>query len=79
MQFARENIRVNALSPGPVNTPLLQELFAKDQERARRVLELVSVGKLDIRIGARYPLDQARKAHEDLEARRTTGKLLLTP
>ena len=49
------------------------------QERARRVLDLVRVGKLNIRIGARYPLDQARRAHEDLEARRTTGKLLLTP
>ena len=49
------------------------------QERARRVLDLVSTGKLEIRIGARYPLDQARQAHEDLEARRTTGKLLLIP
>jgi NADPH:quinone reductase len=49
------------------------------QERARRVLDLVSAGKLEIRIGARYPLDQARQAHEDLEARRTTGKLLLIP
>ena len=34
VQFAREGIRVNALCPGPVNTPLLQELFAKDPERA---------------------------------------------
>lgn len=49
------------------------------QERARRVLDLVSAGKLEIRIGARYPLDRARQAHEDLEARRTTGKLLLNP
>jgi NADPH2:quinone reductase len=49
------------------------------QERARRVLDLVRAGRLEIRIGARYPLDQARQAHEDLEARRTTGKLLLTP
>ncbi len=49
------------------------------QERARRVLELVTTGKLDVRIGARYPLEQARQAHEDLEARRTTGKLILVP
>lgn len=49
------------------------------QERARRVLDLVSAGDLDIRIGARYPLEQARQAHEDLEARRTTGKLILIP
>jgi len=38
VQFGREGIRVNALSPGPVNTPLLQELFAKDKERAARRL-----------------------------------------
>lgn len=49
------------------------------QERARRVLDLVSAGQLEIRIGARYPLDRARQAHEDLEGRRTTGKLLLVP
>jgi NAD(P)-dependent dehydrogenase (short-subunit alcohol dehydrogenase family) len=36
VQFARQGIRVNALCPGPVNTPLLQELFAKDPERAAR-------------------------------------------
>jgi NAD(P)-dependent dehydrogenase (short-subunit alcohol dehydrogenase family) len=36
VQFAREGIRVNALCPGPINTPLLQELFAKDPERAAR-------------------------------------------
>jgi NADPH2:quinone reductase len=49
------------------------------QERAGRVLGLVAGGQLQIRIGGRYPLDQARRAHEDLEARRTTGKLILTP
>jgi NAD(P)-dependent dehydrogenase (short-subunit alcohol dehydrogenase family) len=45
VQFARENIRVNALSPGPVNTPLLQELFAKDPERAARRLVHIPVGR----------------------------------
>jgi NADPH2:quinone reductase len=49
------------------------------QARARQVLDLVARGDLDVRIGARYPLDQARQAHEDLEGRRTTGKLLLLP
>jgi NADPH2:quinone reductase len=48
-------------------------------ERAQAVLGLVAEGKLDVRIGARYPLEDAHRAHEDLEARRTTGKLLLTP
>ncbi len=46
VQFAREGIRVNALSPGPVNTPLLQELFAKDQERAARRLVHIPMGRV---------------------------------
>ena len=45
VQFARENIRVNALCPGPVNTPLLIELFAKDPERAARRLVHVPMGR----------------------------------
>jgi NADPH2:quinone reductase len=49
------------------------------QARARSVLDLVARGTLDVRIGATYPLADARRAHEDLEARRTTGKLLLLP
>ena len=49
------------------------------RERARALFELIETGALDIRIGARYPLEEARQAHEDLEARKTTGKLLLIP
>ncbi|QGW32261.1 Levodione reductase [Mycobacterium avium subsp. avium] len=45
VQFARQGIRVNALCPGPVNTPLLQELFAKDPQRAARRLVHVPVGR----------------------------------
>ena len=45
MQFARQGIRVNALCPGPVNTPLLQELFAKDAERAARRLVHIPMGR----------------------------------
>jgi NAD(P)-dependent dehydrogenase (short-subunit alcohol dehydrogenase family) len=45
VQFARENIRVNALCPGPVNTTLLSELFAKDPERAARRLVHVPMGR----------------------------------
>jgi NAD(P)-dependent dehydrogenase (short-subunit alcohol dehydrogenase family) len=45
VQFAREGIRVNALCPGPVNTTLLQELFAKDPERAARRLVHVPMGR----------------------------------
>ncbi len=45
VQFAREGIRVNALCPGPVNTPLLKELFAKDPAKAQRRLIHVPVGR----------------------------------
>ncbi|MEV4127292.1 3-oxoacyl-ACP reductase [Nocardia sp. NPDC049707] len=45
VQFARNGIRVNALCPGPVNTPLLQELFAKDPERAARRLVHIPIGR----------------------------------
>ena len=45
VQFAREGIRVNALCPGPVNTPLLQELFASDPERAARRLVHIPMGR----------------------------------
>jgi NADPH2:quinone reductase len=47
--------------------------------RAAAVYGAVADGILDVRIGHRYPLAQARTAHEDLQARRTTGKLLLLP
>ncbi len=48
VQFAREGIRVNALCPGPVNTPLLQELFAADPERAARRLVHVPMGRFAV-------------------------------
>ena len=45
VQFARRGVRVNALCPGPVNTPLLQELFSKDPDRAARRLVHVPMGR----------------------------------
>lgn len=45
VEFAREGIRVNALCPGPVNTPLLKELFAKDPAKAQRRLVHVPMGR----------------------------------
>jgi NAD(P)-dependent dehydrogenase (short-subunit alcohol dehydrogenase family) len=45
VEFARRGVRVNALCPGPVNTPLLEELFAKDPEQAARRLIHVPIGR----------------------------------
>jgi NAD(P)-dependent dehydrogenase (short-subunit alcohol dehydrogenase family) len=45
VQFARDGVRVNALCPGPVSTPLLEELFAKDEDRAQRRLVHVPMGR----------------------------------
>jgi NADPH:quinone reductase len=62
--------------------PTLRHYTAQRDEllvRAGEVFGWVADGKLDVRIGGRYPLEEARQAHEDLEGRRTTGKLLLLP
>src|ERR687898_2205681 len=45
VEFARQGVRVNALCPGPVNTPLLQELYAKDPEAAQRRLVHLPMGR----------------------------------
>jgi NADPH2:quinone reductase len=47
--------------------------------RAAEVFGWIADRRLDVRIGARYPLEEARQAQEDLAARKTTGKVLLTP
>ena len=49
------------------------------QQRATAVLNMIAAGKLKLRIGHTYPLRDAAQAHRDLEARKTTGKLLLIP
>ena len=48
-------------------------------ERGTSVLGDIAAGRLEIEVGGRYPLEEAAKAYDDLEARRTTGKLLLVP
>jgi NADPH2:quinone reductase len=54
---------------------------ARDEllERSRELFRWVASGELSVRVGARYTVDQARQAHEDLESRRTTGKSLIIP
>jgi NADPH2:quinone reductase len=49
------------------------------RDRASAVFELIEIGVLKVRIGATYPLADARQAHGDLVGRKTTGKLLLKP
>jgi NADPH2:quinone reductase len=80
-----EPLEVQQLAPAGslyVQRPTLQTYTrtpALLRERAAALFELLADGKLEVRIGHRYPLSEARQAHEDLEARRTTGKLLLLP
>jgi NADPH2:quinone reductase len=61
--------------------PTLGHFIAQPAELARRAADLFSwiAGGLDVRIHERYPLAEAARAHADLEARRTSGKLLLLP
>jgi NADPH2:quinone reductase len=65
-----------------VTRPGLRHYTADREEllaRAADVFSWVADGSLDVRIGGRYPLEDARQAQEDLAARKTTGKLLLVP
>ncbi len=65
-----------------VTRPTLAHHLLSSEERRWRSEELfgaVTSGALSVRIGARYPLADAARAHEDLQARRTTGKVLLIP
>jgi NADPH:quinone reductase len=65
-----------------VQRPTLQTYARTPQllaTRAEQLFALIAAGKLEVRIGARHPLEHARQAHEDLEARRTSGRLLLIP
>jgi NADPH2:quinone reductase len=65
-----------------VQRPTLQTYIRTPEllrERTQALFDLIAQDKLQVRIGARYALAEARQAHEDLEARKTTGKLLLIP
>jgi len=74
--------RLNAAGSVFVTRPKLGDHTATREElawRAGEILDAAVNGELDLRIGATYPLADARRAHEDLQSRRTTGKLLLLP
>jgi len=74
--------RLNSGGSLYVTRPTLGHFVSTPAEllsRAGDVLGRVAAGTLSVRIGGRYPLAEAARAHEDLEARRTTGKLLLVP
>jgi NADPH:quinone reductase len=74
--------RLNTAGSLFLTRPKLHDHIATRDEltaRAAAVYAAVAAGELDVRIGHRYPLAEARTAHEDLQARRTTGKLLLQP
>jgi NADPH2:quinone reductase len=77
--YELENLRKGSLY---VTRPGLPDYTATREElewRAGEVFGWIADGKLDVRIGERYALEDARRAHEDLEARRSTGKLVLLP
>ena len=74
--------RLNAGGSLFLTRPTLVDHVAEPDElawRAREVFTAVADGSLRVRVGHRYPLDQAAAAHADLQARATTGKLLLLP
>ncbi len=74
--------RLNTAGSLFLTRPKLYDYIATRDElisRSAAVYAAVADGRLTVRIGRRYPLAEARTAHEDLQARRTTGKLLLVP
>jgi NADPH2:quinone reductase len=74
--------RLNAAGSLFLTRPTTKHYTATPDElrwRAGEVFDAAAGGTLSVRIGGRYPLAQARQAHEDLQGRRTTGKLLLIP
>ncbi|MGO4189855.1 quinone oxidoreductase family protein [Pseudarthrobacter sp. TAF60_1] len=74
--------RLNAGGSLSLTRPKLADFLANPQERLWRSSEIfaaVADGSLKVRIGASYPLAEAGRAHQDLEGRRTTGKVLLVP
>ncbi|WP_156756485.1 quinone oxidoreductase family protein [Actinokineospora pegani] len=74
--------RLNQAGSVFLTRPSLGHHIATPEElrwRTGELFEAIAAGTLDVRVGHRYPLSEAAKAHEDLQGRRTAGKLLLIP
>jgi NADPH2:quinone reductase len=74
--------RLNVAGSLFLTRPTLGHYVATREEllwRTRDIFGWVAAGDLSVHIGGRYPLEEAKRAHDDLESRRTTGKLLLVP
>ena len=73
--------RLNAGGSLYVTRPSLGHYMAppEGQQRVDELYGWIADGKLDVAIGARFPMDQAPAAHEALEGRKTTGKVLILP
>jgi len=75
-------IRLSTMGSLYVTRPTMKDYILTRAELERRAADLfqwIAHGKLNVRIGHRYPLAEASQAHRDLEGRKTTGKVLLTP
>jgi NADPH2:quinone reductase len=74
--------RLNAAGSVYLTRPTSSDYTVTPEEtrwRTGELFEAVLAGDLSVRIGGKYPLAEARRAHEDLQGRKTTGKLLLIP
>lgn len=74
--------RLNAAGSVVLTRPNLMHFIRTPDEfawRAGELLDAIADGSITVTVGGRYPLDQAARAHEDLQARRTTGSIVLTP
>lgn len=74
--------RLNGAGSLSITRPSLGYFLRTPEERAWRYGELfdaIAAGTLDVRIGARFPLEDAADAHRSLEGRKTTGKVILEP
>jgi NADPH:quinone reductase len=75
-------IRLSTMGSLYVTRPTLKHYVQTRSELERRAADVfgwVASGELHVTIGAKYKLEEAAQAHRDLEGRKTTGKVLLTP